>query len=347
MNTLIGVLLVTLAGMGTGTIAWPMKSMRRLGFDQYWFVGMLVGLVVVPWLVVACCVPRPWEVYAEVGWRPILWCNVFSFCWGIANILYGVCVLRIGAALTGAILSGLGVAVGVTLPIVLKGAGVFHDAPDLQSRAGLVILLGVGVILVGVAFSTWAGFGRDRAMAGQNKTEGSASGGFVVGLVMAVVAGILSAGLALGFVYTYDPIVKAVLARHGSDLAASMAVWAVGLMGGAVVNLGYPAWRMTRNRSWSELLASGRDLMLAVVLGLQFIVAVSMMGQGMLWLGAAGAAVGFGIQQALQLLGNQAVGFLSGEWAGVVGKPRTRMHTAIGLLLAAVLVLAWAKNLAP
>jgi L-rhamnose-H+ transport protein len=342
----MGILLVTLAGLGTGTIAWPMKSMRRLGFEHYWFLGMLVGLVIVPWSVVLCCVPRPWEVYAQVGWRPILWCNVFSIGWGIANILYGICVLRIGAALTGAILSGLGVAVGVTLPMLLKGAGVFRDAPDLQSQAGLVILLGVAVILVGVVFSTWAGFGRDRALQkGAVEAGASDSGSFMLGLVMAVVAGILSAGLALGFVYTYDPIVTAVKERGGSDLAAIMAVWAVGLMGGAAVNLVYPAWQMTRNRSWSGLFASGRDVLLAVALGLQFIVAVSLLGQGMLWLGAAGAAVGFGIQQALQLLGNQAVGFFSGEWAGVGGRPRRQMLTAIGLLMAAVFVLAWAKNL--
>ena len=345
MNTWFGILLVTLAGLGTGTIAWPMKSMRRLGFEHYWFVGMLVGLVIVPWSIVVCCVPRPWEVYAEVGWRPILWCNVLSVSWGIANVLYGICVLRIGAALTGAILSGLGVAVGVTLPMLLKGAGVFRDAPDLQSRPGLVILLGVAVILAGVVFSTAAGFGRDRALKkGPVEAGASNSGRFLLGLIMAVLAGILSAGLALGFIYTYDPIVKAVMARNGTELAASMAVWAVGLMGGAAVNLAYPAWQMTKNRSWSGLFASGRDLVLAVVLGLQFIVAVSLMGQGMLWLGAAG---GFGIQQALQLLGNQAVGFLSGEWRGVSGKPRRHMLTAIGLLLTAVCILACAKNLAP
>ena len=125
MNAWMGIFLVVLAGLGTGTMAWPMKLMRRLSFEHYWFLGMLVSLVLAPWAVVLCCVPRPWEVYAEVGWRPILLCNLFSICWGIANVLYGVCVLRIGAALTGAVLSGLGVAAGVTLPMILKGSGIF------------------------------------------------------------------------------------------------------------------------------------------------------------------------------------------------------------------------------
>lgn len=346
MSTATGILLVTLAGLGTGTIAWPMKLMRRLAFEHYWFLGMLAALVLVPWAVVLCYVPEPWQVYCEVGWRPILLCNLFSIAWGIANVLYGVCVLRIGAALTGAVLSGLGVAVGVTLPMMLKGSGVFRDAPGITSRSGLMILLGVAVILVGVVLSTLAGFGRDRVL--QKSTSGArAPGGFLVGLMMAIVAGILSTGLSLGFVYTQDPIVSAVTARGGAAMPANMAVWAIGLLGGAAVNLGYPAWLMTKNRSWGVLSSSAGDLALAVILGVQFITAVALMGQGMLLLGVAGAAVGFGIQQTLQLLGNQAVGFLSGEWRGVAGRPWRQMMAAIIVLVAAVFILAIGKTLAP
>jgi L-rhamnose-H+ transport protein len=347
MNTLIGVLLVTLAGLGTGTIAWPMKLMRRQEFEHYWFLGMLVSLVLVPWLVVLCCVPRPAEVYAEVGWKPILLCNLFSFGWGIANVLYGVCVLRIGAALTGAMLSGVGVIAAVTPPMLLKGSGIFQDAPDLGSKAGLTILAGVAVVLVGVVLSTFAGFGRDRTLRKDRVAGRSSGGGFLLSLMMAIAMGILSAGLGLGFIYTQAPIVKAVIAGGGKEIPALMAVWAIGLIGGAAVNLVYPAWLMTKRRSWSMLLVSAHDAGLAVILGLQFILAVALMSQGMLLLGAAGATVGFGIQITLQLLGNQAVGFLSGEWRGVGGRPLRQMIAAILVLLAAVSILVSGKALTP
>ena len=304
---------------------------------------MLVSLVIFPWAVVLCCVPNPWEVYAKVGWWPILLCNLFSVSWGIANVLYGICVLRIGAALTGAVLSTLGAAAGVTLPMLLKGSGVFKGGPDLASKAGLVILLAVAIIVAGVVLSTLAGSGRDRIL---RKDAGAAgtSGGFLVGLTMAAVAGILSAGLGLGFVYTQDPIIAAVKAQHGSVIAQNMAVWAIGLLGGAAVNLGYPAWQMTKNRSWGAMFTSGRDAALAVILGLQFIIAVALFGKGMLLLVVA--AVGFGIQQAMQLLGNLAVGFFSGEWRGVRGKPLQLMIAAVAVLLAAVCVLNVGQYLA-
>jgi hypothetical protein len=70
------------------------------------------------------------------------------------------------------------------------------------------------------------------------------------------------------------------------------------------------------------------------------------MGKGMLLLGALGASVGFGIQQATQMLGNQGVGFISGEWSGVFGTPRKQMYLAITFLITAAIVLAYGNTLA-
>jgi hypothetical protein len=56
---------------------------------------------------------------------------------------------------------------------------------------------------------------------------------------------------------------------------------------------------------------------------------------------ALGASVGFGVQQAMQIMGGQGVGFLSGEWRGVFGKPRHRMYLAIILLMAAAVIMAY------
>ena len=54
--------------------------------------------------------------------------NMFSVGWGIANVLCGICFMRIGVALTGAILSGIGVSVGAIMPMIFKGSGGFANA---------------------------------------------------------------------------------------------------------------------------------------------------------------------------------------------------------------------------
>lgn len=345
MATFLGIALVTAAGLGTGSIAWPMKLMRKLEFEHYWFVGMLAGLVVVPWTVVLVSCPNALSAYAKVGWEPLITANLLGTAWGLANVLYGVCVVRIGAALTGAILSGLGLAVGVSLPMVFKGTGEFRDAPDLLSQTGLVVMAGVAVLLVGVVVCTWAGFGRERALKGTAQPEKQASGSFLVGLIMSVIAGVTSCGIGMAFVYSQGPVREAMIARGAGEAAAGFAVWPIAIIGGALVNLLYPAYLMTRKRSWGMLTQCWRDFALGAAIGIQFIIAVFLLGCGMVMLGVLGAAVGFGIQQAMQILGGQAVGFVSGEWKGVRGAPRRQMYAAIAVLIAGAAVLAFARTL--
>lgn len=319
-----------------------MKIMRKFKFEHWWFVGMLVGLIIMPWVVTLVLCPNPFAAYRTVDMAVLVKANLFSLGWGIANVLCGLCFVRIGFALTGGILAGLGVSMGVTVPMIVKGSGLFSEAPTLRSPAGQTVLAGVAIMLVGVVFVSLAGFGRDRAVKKLQQT----SGRFGSGLIMAVISGVLSAGLSFSFVYSQGPIVRAMKEQGAGDIPAHFGVWAVGLFGGAIVNISYPAYLMTRDKSWTVLKECWGEVVLAAIIGINFCAAVALMGKGMLLLGALGASIGFGIQQGMQMLGNQGVGFLSGEWRGVYGTPRGLMYFAIIILIVAVVVLAYANSLA-
>jgi hypothetical protein len=224
--------------------------------------------------------------------------------------------------------------------MVFKGSGLFSEAPDLGSPAGRVVLLGVAVILVGAIIVSIAGFGRQRAM-----EKKLLSGSFLGGLIMSIIGGILSCGLSFAFVYSQGPIVEAMKAQGAGDVPANFAVWAVGLLGGALVNIVYPAYLMTRTKTWNVIKESWRETVLAALIGLQFVLAIVLMGRGMLFLGALGASIGFGVQQAMQILGNQGVGFISGEWRGVHGTPRRQMYFAISILIIAVIIMGHGNTL--
>lgn len=341
MTTLFGVLLVTAAGLFMGSVGWPIKFMRRFRFEQFWFVAMLLGLFVVPWTVTLLFCPDAISGYFSIDPSLIVKSNLFALGWGIANVLWVMSMVRIGSALSLAVLTGLGVAVGVTMPMIFKGTGLFSASPDWGSPAGNTILLGVLVVIAGVLMVSAAGFGRDKALAKKEEK----SGGFLGGLIMCAVAGMLSAGLALSFVYSQGPIVSAMKARGAGDLPATLAVWSVGLFSGMLVNLIYPAYVMTKNKTWRVFKEGGIDYLLAVVIGTHFILAVVFMGWGMLTLGALGASVGFGIQQAMQILGGQIVGFLEGEWKGVYGAPRKLMFGSLAVLIIAMVILAYSNTL--
>lgn len=341
-TSLLGIFAVAFAGLFIGSGAWPMKLMKKFQFEHWWFIGMLTGLIAIPWAITLAFCPNAFAAYATVPTKTLITANLWAAGWGVANILCGLCFVRIGMALTGAILTGLGVSIGVTLPMIVKGSGLFQDAADPTSPAGLTVLAGVAVMLVGVIFAALAGFGRDRALQKQEQRSGSFLGGFI----MTIIAGVLSCGMSLSFVYSQGPIVEAMKNQGAGDIPATFAVWAVGLLGGSLLNVLYPAYLMTKKKSWGVLGGSWKELMLAVIIGGNMALGVVLMGKGMVMLGALGASVGFGIQQASQMLGGQGVGFISGEWKGVFGKPRSQMYAAIAVLIIAALIMAFGNSLA-
>jgi len=425
LETVIGVLLVAVGGLIMGAGAWPMKLMRTFQFEHWWFLFILIGFVLGPWTVTLVVFPQVFEALRDpVLQGALVKANVLALCWGVANILCGLCYVRIGIALTQAILSGLGASVVVLTPMVFKASGQFKDAPDVMSRSGAIVLLGVGVMLVAVVLAALAGFGRDRVL----KKLQSTSGSFLVGLIMTIVAGFTSAGLWLAFDYCQGPIrsriciveagtkitltvaddekvdakhaiaaerknsrksltgdyavgengaielpgagsvnIAGLTAKSAADRIAGvlklpqpegdegvklttpsslsiLPVWALGAFSGALLNLLYPAYFMTRRRSWGTLLTNWKEFGLAAIMGFQTLLALVLPGKGMLLLGALGAAIGGGIQQAMQMAGGQGTGFISGEWRGVRGKPRLQIYASIALLILASIIMAIAKR---
>lgn len=46
------------------------------------------------------------------------------------------------------------------------------------------------------------------------------------------------------------------------------------------------------------------------------------------------------------MTGTQLLGFVSGEWRGVYGRPRMQMYVAIAILMVAAAVMVYGKTLA-
>lgn len=347
MEILTGLLLVMLSGLGTGAIAWPMKKIRDLHFEPYFLVFMFSAILLYPWVVTLLYVPDLAGVIRQVGVRPLLLSNLLSIGWGIANVLYMISILRIGAALSGAILSSLGMSVGTMLPMVLKGSGLFNKAPDLMSKAGLFTMLGLVVVITGLLVVIAAGFGREKAL---HRDAGAAvprsSGSFIKGLMLIVPAGILSCGLSLAFVYSQGGIIEAVKGQGGGEVTANFTVWALGAFGGALVNILYPAYIMTKKKTWNRFFARRDEVVYGAIIGIQFIVSIVMMGRGMVLLGVLGASIGFGIQQSMQIVGNQLVGFFWGEWKGVHGPPLRAMYIGLIIIFMAVFIFSYSNTMA-
>ncbi len=345
MEITIGLILVTLAGLGAGTVTWTMKIIKDLHFEQFLFIYMLSGLLLCPWIITIINVPNIGRVISSVGFKPLLISNLLSICWATANIMYMVSVIKIGAALSGAILTALGMSVGIIAPMVLKGTGLFHNAPNLMSEVGIFIIIGLVAVIIGLILVINAGFGREKELNKDQNIKKGSSGSFMKGLLLIISAGILSSGLSLAFVYSQGPIIEAVKLQGSGEIAANFSVWALGILGGAVISIAYPALVMMRKKTWKLLFARKNEVLFGIIGGVQLILSIVFLGRGMVLLGILGASIGFGIQQSMQVVGNQLVGFVSGEWKGVYSKPRKVMYAALGIIVSAVVIFALSNTL--
>ena len=341
METLTGILLVVSAGLLIGSLSWPMKVCPNLSFGHMWLSGMVAGLLVAPWLIALLGVPNLFAAYAEVPLGTLLKANLFSLAWGIANVLFGISVTRIGASLSMAILTGIGASLGVTLPMILKGSGLFAGAPSIVSMPGAVVLLGVVIMLVGVVLCARSGRLRESAVVASAAPQGS----YATNMLIIMIGGVLSAGISFTFIFSQDEIVRAVTAQGAGPVAANASVWAIALLAGMLVNVVYPAILLTREGSWGRFAKHPGQVLVSALIGIQFFTGVLLMGQGMLALGVLGASVGFGMSQGMQIVGGQILGFVSGEWKGAPSKALTLIFVAIGLLMAAAVILALANTL--
>ncbi len=334
----LGLMLTVLGGLLAGTSAWPTKLIRRYGQEHWMFISSVLGLAVLPWTLTFILCPHALSAYGALAWDVWLKAFLFSTAWGIANVFCMLSWRYIGVALTMGLLTGIGLPIGVLVPILLRDTGLFKQAPALQSAAGYLILTATGLMVFGVILAAWAGNERTRNQI-RNRRD------VLTGVTLAVLAGVLQVGLVFSFVLTESQIMTSMKQYGASHLGANMAVWAVCLAGGGIVNIAFPGVMLMRNRSWGIFSASKAEFLLASILGLTFISFVMLMGSGIQMLGALGASVGFGAYQSMQLSGAQMLGFVTGEWRDAPACARRRMMAAMVLLLVAVLILAYAGGL--
>lgn len=239
MEMILGILFGCMAGLFVGSAAWPVKLMKHYRYEQWSFVAMTIALLVVPWALTLIFCRDVFGAYAEVGTGPLWKAVFFSLFWGVANILAMICIAKIGVSLTFGILTGVGVSVGVTVPMIFKGSGQFAGAPGLFSTAGGLVMLGVLVMLIGVFFMAKAGLKRD----------GGTGASALSGIIMCLIAGVLSVGFSFSFVYCQAPIIEAMAVRGAGPFVGGFAVWAISLTGAGLLNSGYFALLMTKTRA--------------------------------------------------------------------------------------------------
>ncbi|MCC6353742.1 MAG: rhamnose/proton symporter RhaT [Verrucomicrobiae bacterium] len=332
-------LLVVFASFFQGTFGLGMKYMRPLAWEGWWLVHVTVAMVVLPWLWALVAVP---DLAGAIWGAPrgaVVGGMLYGFLWGVGGILFGVSVGRVGVSITYGIVMGLAASMGSLVPLFQMGGAASRPAFPW-------VIMGVVVMLVGVAISAVAGVLRDRLSAADGDIGGIRTGSaFRVGLGIAVASGVLSALLNVGFA-SAQPVAKAAEALGAVTRNSSLAAWVVVLVGAYAMNAGYALLMLAKNRSWGSFgaVGSAKAYRWAVLAGLFWFGALGVYGQGAALMGEMGPVIGWPMLLGLALVISNVWASRAGEWKGAPG-PFRLMLAGVGVLIVACVILGYANGI--
>lgn len=337
MVLLAGFSLVLLAGLLQGTFVLPMTMVRRWSWEHTWATFSLLGMFVFNWAITLVLIPNIASVYAACPPRDLVILGLFGAGWGIGAVLFGLGMDRLGMALGYPIIMGLIASLGALIPLL-----VFFPRTILTPK-GLVLLLGTLVVISGIVLCSAAA---SRRTASGGSSPGRSATGLRSGLVIAVLAGILSClpnvGVAFG-----GRIVDTAQGMGVSPASAGNAVWAILFTLGCAVNVAYCLYltvtRRTLGAYWNE--ETPRNLFLGALMALMWIGSFYLYGAGAARLGKLGVVVGWPLFISLSILVGNLWGLSKGEWRGAPSQARRLLNLGLAVLIVAVVTIALSNTL--
>jgi L-rhamnose-H+ transport protein len=154
---LAAVSLTMVAGLMFGTCMLPMKFIRSWSWENLWLIFSIVSLVIIPWLLAIGLVDRLFETYRALSFRQLAIPMSFGAGWGVAQILFGISVKRLGLGIAYSIIVGLGAVLGTLVPLFAQ------QRATAKEHAMKLIICGVAVMVIGIALTTWGGQIKERA----------------------------------------------------------------------------------------------------------------------------------------------------------------------------------------
>ncbi len=328
----MGFLLVLLAAVLQGTFVLPMTLVRQLSWEHAWATFSLLGMLIFNWIITLLFVPNIFAVYAASPARDLTVLALFGLGWGVGAVLFGLGMDRLGMALGYPIIMGLIASLGALIPLL-----VFFPQ-TLFTTKGLVLLAGTALVIFGIVLCSVGG---SRRAPSEGKSVTTHSGAFKGGLVIAILAGILSCLPNVGMAFGGNVISSAV-ALGVSQVSSGNTVWALLFTLGCVANLAYCLYLMISKRTlgqyWNR--EAPRNLGLSALMALMWIGSFYLYGAGAARLGRWGAVVGWPLFISLSIVVGNLWGLWRGEWQGAPAAARRLLNQGLLVLIVAVVTVA-------
>lgn len=326
----VAVILLVVAGLIQACFTRVMKFIRKWPRENTWLVFTVAALWILPVVATLLTVPDADLTYGQVGKRVLATAVAFGVGWGISSIFLTLAVDTLGIAVAVSVVVGLSAAVGSVGPLFLLLPA------KVSSPAGMSLIHGAALVVVGAVTCAIAGWLRQRG-AGEEDRETSAG----IGIIFAILSG-LGAGL-LNFALLYGgPLLFAAELNGAERMWAPNAIWLplmIGASGPNVVYCGFRLWKYGTMSNFVEA-GSGSQWALTLLMAVLWFGSIQLYGIHMQKLGEWGVLLGWPIFMAGVAIAGSLLDLITGEWKGRVKWPLLVQAAGVAVLVAAVAVLA-------
>lgn len=332
----LGLLLLVTAGVMNASFTIPMKWTRRWAWENTWLLWAILALAAFPTTLLALTVPNSWQIYRQIGTKPVAVIAACGIGLGLCQVCFGLAVDMIGVSLTFAIASGVAAAVGSVAPLLLL------HREHAFTKSGAALFLGVILIGCGVWFCSEAGRRREAAL---HIVRGSHRAQMIKGLILAVTSGVTAASMNVGFDYGAQAI--AVATHMGiSSLWTTNIVWAPMLLAASIPNIVYCLYLLRKHQTSPLFRGTGTHAywLASVLMAFLWFGGIIFYGLSILQLGTLGAVFGWPLLESIIVITASVLGLLAGEWQGSGRRPLRLQFEGVAILIVAVFVLSAATR---
>ena len=228
-NPLLGTGLHALGGISASTCYLPSNGTKNWSWGTFWIVQACFAWLIVPLFIGWLTVPDFFQILINAPAKAFWGAFLLGSIYGFGGMSFGLAIKHIGYSLTYTIAIGISAVLGTIIPLMVFGGLTEY----FMKPGGNIVLIGMIISIAGVALCGWAGFKKEKDIAGQDSSGKQFN--MMTGLFLACIGGILSGVFNVSLEFG-QPIAD-IAAQHGAGHFEGNAKLVVSTSGCLVVNL--------------------------------------------------------------------------------------------------------------
>ncbi len=332
IHSILGILIIAVGSFGQSSSYVPINKVKNWSWESFWLTQGIFAWLIFPFLGALLGVPEGHTLGGLLSGsgNAALKAMGYGVLWGVGGLTFGLSMRYLGIAMGQSIALGTCSAFGTLIPAVVAGTNLFQGK-------GLLLLVAVSIAIAGIATIGYAGSLRDKNMSEEQKRAAIKDFALGKGLLVALLAGVMSACFNFGL-EAGKPIADAAAAAGAPRLFVTLPATFLVTLGGFLTNAIYCLSQNFKHNTFTDYYQPDRktlvnNLLFCALAGILWYSQFFGLGIGKSFFqeGSVIMIFSWSILMSLNVTFSNVWGIILKEWKGVSRKTMTIL--IIGLII--------------